>query len=77
MKKTSLAFCKLGILERAKQANNFEIARKEKDQVGEKGYFFFFLCFKNVFFICFKIFFFMVLDYCFDLLISKENFKNK
>jgi len=35
MKKTSLAFCKLGISERAKQASNFEIARKEKEQVGE------------------------------------------
>jgi hypothetical protein len=37
MKKTSLAFCKLGISERAKQASNFEIARKEKEQVGEKA----------------------------------------
>jgi hypothetical protein len=74
MKKTSLAFCKLGILERAKQANNFEIARKEKDQVGEKGYFFFVL---KMFFICFKIFFFMVLDYCFDLLILTFFKKNK
>jgi hypothetical protein len=57
MKKTSLAFCKLGILERAKQANNFEIARKEKDQVGEKGYFFFFCVLKMFFLFALKYFF--------------------
>jgi hypothetical protein len=56
MKKTSLAFCKLGILERAKQANNFEIARKEKDQVGEKGYSF---CVLKMFFLFALKYFFL------------------